>query len=142
MAKQKVLFLCTGNSARSQIAEAFLRQHGGEHYEVFSAGLEPKGINPFTIRVMDEINVDVRGQSSDAMRDMDGPFDYVITVCGHADEHCPAPLWQGGVKLHWPFEDPAAVTGDDSTIMTAFRQTRDQMEAQVQRWISENSPAG
>jgi arsenate reductase len=138
--RSKILVLCTGNSARSQMAEALLRQQAGTRYEVFSAGLEPKGINPFAIRAMDEIGIDIRGQRSKSMDEFVGQmaFDVVITVCGHADQHCPQALWnKGGVKLHWPFEDPAAVEGSDESKLRAFRETRDGLEAQIKRWVAE-----
>jgi len=140
MAKSNVLFLCTGNSARSQMAEAFLRQYAGDRFEALSAGLEPKGINPYTIRVMDEAGIDIRDQKSESTSDYMGRmfYRYVITVCSHADENCPQALWaQAGTKLHWPFEDPAAATGSDEAIMTKFREVRDQIEAKIKTWVSE-----
>ena len=93
--KENVLFLCTGNSARSQMAEALFRQHAGDQFDVYSAGIEPKGINPYSIRAMDEIGIDIRGQSSKSMEVFIGnvSFRYVITVCGHADQNCPQALW-------------------------------------------------
>lgn len=138
--KAKILVLCTGNSARSQMAEALLRQHAGERFEVYSAGLEPKGINPYAIRAMDEIGLDIRAQRSKSMEEFIGKmsFRYVITVCGHADEYCPQALWnKGGEKLHWPFEDPAAVEGDDAHKLGAFRQIRDGLETQIKQWAAE-----
>ncbi|HEX2907597.1 MAG TPA: arsenate reductase ArsC [Phototrophicaceae bacterium] len=138
--KPKVLFVCTGNSARSQMGEALLRHYAGEQMEVHSAGLEPKGINPLTIQVMDEIGLDIRGQSSKSLKEYMGRtfFQYVITVCGHADANCPQPLWsQGGVKLHWPFEDPAAVVGSDEAKLAQFRLVRDQMAEKVRAWLQE-----
>lgn len=143
MDKANVLFLCTGNSARSQMAEAFLRKYAGDRFEVFSAGLDPKGINPFTIQAMDEIGIDIRSQTSDPIKTYMGRmnFRYVITVCAHADARCPAPLWHRGTKLHWPFDDPAAATGTDDQISETFRQVRDQIEAKIKTWISELEPA-
>jgi arsenate reductase len=138
MAKQKILFLCTGNSARSQMAEALLRHHAGDQFEVFSAGLEPKGVNPFAIQAMDEVGIDIRGQWSKGTKEYMGRmfFNYVITVCGNADKSCPQALWaHGGKKLHWPFEDPAAVEGTDDEKLAAFRDTRDQIDAQIQAWV-------
>lgn len=138
--KQNVLFLCTGNSARSQMAEAFLKKYAGDDYDVFSAGLEPKGINPHTIRAMDEVGIDIRGQKSEATKDYMGKmfYKYVITVCGNADKNCPQALWaQSGVKLHWPFDDPAAATGSDEEIMMAFRQVRDQIDLKIKAWLEE-----
>jgi len=140
MAKSNVLFLCTGNSARSQIAEALLRHHAGDRFEVFSAGLEPKGINPYTIRVMDEVGIDVRGQKSESVSLYMARmfYRYIITVCSDADKSCPQALWvAGGTKLHWPFDDPAAATGDDEEIMATFRDIRDQIDAKIKVWLGE-----
>lgn len=140
MAKRNVLFLCTGNSARSQMAEGLLRHHANDQFEVHSAGIEPKGINPFSIKAMDEIGIDIRGQRSKGTKEYMGRvfFPFVITVCGHADATCPQALWaQGGVKLHWPFEDPAAVEGTDEEKLAAFREIRDQIDARIKRWLEE-----
>lgn len=140
MAKGNVLFLCTGNSARSQMAEAFLRHYGDNLFEVYSAGLEAKGMNPYTIRVMDEVGIDVRGQTSDNVSEIGGQryYRYVITVCAHADQNCPtAVLALGREKLHWNFDDPAAATGSDAEIMAKFREVRDLIEAKVKAWLGE-----
>lgn len=141
MSPQKtVLFLCTGNSARSQIGEALLRHFAGDRFEVHSAGLVPKGINPYTIRVMNEMGIDISNQWSKDTKEYMGRkfFHYVITVCGHADESCPQALWaQGGKKLHWPFDDPAAVEGSDDEKLAAFQATREQMSAKIQTWLRE-----
>jgi len=140
--KKRVLFLCTGNSARSQMAEGLLRHHADDQFEVFSAGLEAKGINPYTIRAMDEIGIDIRGQRSKDTSEYMGRmfFHYVITVCGNADKSCPQALWaQGGLKLHWPFEDPAVATGTDEEILAAFREIRDQIDARIKTWIKEQT---
>ena len=122
--QQNVLFLCTGNSARSQMAEAFLRHYGSDHFNVYSAGLHSQGVNPYTIKVMEEKGIDINKQTSDGVKDYMGriPFRYVITVCAHADANCPAPLWHMGEKLHWPFDDPAAATGTDEAITAEFPQ--------------------
>ena len=140
MAKQKLLFLCTGNSARSQMAEALLRERAGEAFEVYSAGLEPKGINPYAIRAMDELGIDIRSQRSKDTSEFMGRIflHHVITLCGHADKSCPQALWaQGGVKQHWPFDDPAAVEGDDAAKLEAFRTVRDQINARITVWLKE-----
>jgi arsenate reductase len=140
MEKRNVLFLCTGNSARSQMGEALLRHHAGEQFDVYSAGLEPKGLNPYAIRAMDELGIDIRGQHSKSTKEYMGRmfFHFVITVCGHADKSCPQALWaQGGKKLHWPFEDPAAVEGMDEEKLAAFQETRDALEACITFWIEE-----
>jgi arsenate reductase len=145
MANQKdnVLFLCTGNSARSQMGEGLLRQYAGDRFTVYSAGLDPKGVNPYTIRVMDEIGIDVRGHTSDPVKAYMGRmhFRYVITVCSDADDRCPTPLWSNGEKLHWPFDDPAKATGDDDAIMSEFRRVRDAIDARIKAWVAELEPA-
>lgn len=137
MDKQQVLFLCTGNSARSQMGESLLRHHADDRFDVYSAGLEPKGINPYTIRVMDEIGIDIRNQTSDSVQKYMGKmyFNYAITVCSDADKQCPHALWSRGIKLHWPFDDPASAEGTDEQILAKFREIRDQIDAQVQQWI-------
>lgn len=139
MAKQKVLFLCTGNSARSQMGEAFLRAIAGDRFEVYSAGIEPHGVNPYTVRVMDEIGIDISAHTSDPVERYMGQvdFDYVITVCGHADKTCPQALWSKGLKLHWGFDDPASETGDDNQKLTKFREIRDLIGAKVRGWVEE-----
>jgi arsenate reductase (thioredoxin) len=127
MAKQRVLFLCTGNSARSQMGEAFLRHYADEQFEVHSAGLDPKGINPYTIRVMDEIGIDIRNQTSDSVRKYMGfmHFNYAITVCSDADKNCPHALWS------------RAIDGTDEEKLAKFREVRDQIAAKVQNWVAE-----
>lgn len=142
VAKTKVLFLCTGNSARSQMAEAFLRKHGGDRFEAYSAGLEPKGINPYTRRVLEEVGIDMAGQTSKDLSTYLGKlhFGYLITVCSNAEERCP--VFPGiGIRLHWPFEDPAAVEGSDDEKLAKFRQVRDQIEARILQWLSEDRHA-
>lgn len=140
MTKQNVLVLCTGNSARSQMAEALLRKYAGDQFEVFSAGLEPKGLNPFAVQAMDEIGIDIRGQHSKSVKAFMGRvfLRYVITVCSDADRSCPQALWaHGGTRLHWPFDDPAAVEGTNEEKLAKFREVRDQIAAKVQSWVAE-----
>jgi arsenate reductase len=134
--RQKLLFLCTGNSARSQMAEAILRRQAGDRFEVFSAGLEPKGINPLTVKVLEEKGYDLTGQYSKSLDEYMGKaqFDYLITVCGNAEERCP--FFPGmGTRLHWPFDDPAVVEGNDADKLKAFRNTRDAIETQILDWL-------
>ena len=136
--KTKVLFLCTGNSCRSQIAEAWLRLLGGESFEVYSAGLEPHGVNPFTTAVMEEAGIDISNQRSKHIDAYIGKvnFDYLITVCGNADERCP--YFPGmGTRLHWPFEDPAAFLGPEDQKMDKFREVRGKIKAKIQTWLAE-----
>lgn len=138
MAKPNVIFLFTGNSARSQMGEALLRHHAGDQFEVFSAGIEPKGLNPYAIRAMNEIGIDIRGQRSKGSKEYMGRmfFRYLITVCSDADEACPQALWaQSGKKLYWPFDDPAKATGTDEEIMATFRAIRDQIDHKVLAWL-------
>ncbi len=140
MRKRNVLFLCTGNSARSQMGEGLLRRAAGDRFEIYSAGLEPKGMNPFTVQAMDEIGIDVRSQWSKSVKEYMGRifFHYVITVCGDADESCPQALWaNGGIKLHFPFDDPAALVGTDEEKLALFRRVRDEIDARLQRWLAE-----
>jgi len=138
MSKPRVLFLCTGNSARSIMAEALLRYYASDHFEVFSAGLEPKGINPYTIRVMNEIGLDVSGgRSTDVMEYLGKThMGYVVTVCSNAEERCPIFPF-GTQRLHWPFEDPAALAGTDADKLAKFRAVRDQIDARIRAWLSE-----
>jgi len=141
MNKQRVLFLCTGNSARSQMAEAFLRKHGGDHFEAHSAGLEPKGLNPFTVKVMDEIGIDVSGQTSKGVDTYLGKvlFQYLITVCDDADKNCPT-VWPGVTnRMHWSFQDPAAVESSDEEKLAKFREVRDLIEVKIKSWLAEQS---
>ena len=126
-----ILFLCTGNSCRSQIAEGWARHIGGDSMHVQSAGIEAHGKNPRAIEVMREIGIDISGQESTVVNnDMLHDADVVVTVCGHADEQCPI-LPPGITRLHWPLTDPAKATGTEEQIMTEFRATRDEIEGRV-----------
>jgi arsenate reductase len=139
MEKTRVLFLCTGNSARSQMAEAFLRAYGGEQFEAYSAGLEPKGMNPLTVQVMNEIGYDLQGQYSKGVDAYLGKvlFQYLITVCDQAEKNCPA-VWPGvSYRMHWSFEDPAALEGTEEEKLAKFRDVRDQIDRQVRTWVAE-----
>lgn len=144
MRKTKVLFLCTGNSARSQMAEAFLREYAGDRFEAYSAGLEPKGINPYTIRVMEEIGLSLGRHHSKALSEYMGQvhFGYMITVCADAEEKCPSVFPGMGQRLHWGFEDPAAFVGSDDDTLHEFRQVRDQIDEQIKAWLVELGVAG
>jgi arsenate reductase len=138
MSKAKVLFLCTGNSARSQIAEAFLRKYGGDEFEAYSAGLEPKGINPYTSHVMEEIGLNLSGQYSKHIREYMGKvhFAYVITLCDEAEASCPTTFPGIGRRLHWSVEDPAAFLGSNDEKLSKFRKVRDQIERTIKEWLS------
>jgi arsenate reductase len=139
MSKAKVLFLCTGNSARSQMAEAFLRKCGGEQFEAYSAGLEPKDINPYTNRVMEEIGVSLSSQYSKHLKEYMGKvhFGYLITVCDKAEKDCPTAFPSISHRIHWSFEDPAAFVGTDEEKLTKFREVRDRIERRIKEWLIE-----
>lgn len=135
----RILFLCTGNSARSQMAEAFVRKYGDDIFEAHSAGLEPRGLHPLTIEVMNEIGIDVSGQRSKGVDEYLGKvlFQYLITVCDDADKNCPT-VWPGVSKrMHWSFEDPAALEGSHEEKVAKFREVRDQIESKIKSWLKE-----
>jgi arsenate reductase (thioredoxin) len=126
-----LLFLCTGNSCRSQMAEGWARSLGPQWLQVESAGIEAHGKNPRAIAVMNEAGVDISQQESTRVtEDMLHHADLVVTVCGHADEHCPV-LPAGTRKEHWPLDDPAKATGSDEEILARFRATRDEVRRRV-----------
>jgi arsenate reductase (thioredoxin) len=140
MDKQRVLFLCTGNSARSQMAEAFLREYGDDIFEPYSAGLEPKGLNPLTIKVMEEIGIDISNQQSKGIETYLGKmlFQYLITVCDDADRNCPT-VWPGvSTRIHWSFEDPARFEGTEAEKLAKFREVRDLIESKITTWVAEH----
>jgi arsenate reductase (thioredoxin) len=141
LSKTKVLFMCTGNSARSQIAEAILRKYAGDKYDVYSAGLEPKGINPNTEQVLQEIGVSFEGHYAKHVREYMGKinFGYLITVCSDAEDKCPATFPGVSHRLHWSFEDPAAFVGSDEEKLQKFRDIRDQIDQQIKNWLAEYS---
>jgi arsenate reductase len=129
--KQRVLFLCTGNSARSQMAEGILRHLAGDRFEVFSAGTKPNVVNPHAIEAMREIGVDISHHRSKHVSEYFGkPMDTVITVCDNAKETCPI---FPGVKhqIHWSFEDPAAAEGTEEEKLAVFRTIRDQIFGRI-----------
>src|SRR6266508_2651641 len=139
MGKQKVLFLCTGNSARSQMAEAFVRKYAGDTFEAHSAGLEPKRVNPLTIRVMNEVGIDISNQTSKGIETYLGKmlFQYLITVCDDAEKNCPT-VWPGvSTRMHWSFEDPAKFEGPELEQLLKFREVRDHMEKRIKEWVAE-----
>ncbi len=131
----RVLFVCTGNSARSQIAEALLRQYGGDDFAAFSAGTEPKGVNPFTVRVLSEVGIDWSAARAKSVREYLGePFDYVITVCDRARQTCPVFPGEHN-SLHWGLDDPAEVEGSDAERIAAFRRTLVEVSARLRPFI-------
>lgn len=135
----KVLFLCVHNSARSQMAEAFLKKLGGDRFEVESAGLEPGKLNPFVVRAMAEVGLDISGNPTKSVWDLFKAgriYQVVVTVCSkEAAEKCP--IFPGlSEKHHWPFNDPSTFTGSDEEIMAGVRKVRDQIEAAVKDFVS------
>jgi arsenate reductase len=131
MSKPKILVVCTGNSARSQMAEGLFRHHLGDRYEVQSAGTKPTQVRPEAIAVMREIGIDISGHRSKSINEFMGEeFRYVITVCDNANESCP--VFPGKTeRIHWSFEDPAATQGAEEERKAAFRRIRDQIEARI-----------
>lgn len=140
---RKVIFICTGNSARSQMAEALLRVRGGTNDEVYSAGMTAKGMNPLTVQVMDEIGIDVRGQRSKSVREYMGrmKFDDAVVVCRRAEDDCPTIFADAKRQHRWIFDDPARAEGTDEQRLTAFRAVRDAIDARIQLWLTETAEA-
>jgi len=135
MEKKRVLVLCTGNSARSQMGEGLFRHEGRGLYEVSSAGTKPTHVRPEAIAVMKELGIDISGHRSKSVNDFDGQsFDYVVTVCDNARDSCP--IFPGAVqRIHWSFEDPAAVEGSETERLAAFRRIRDQIHERVKAFV-------
>ena len=131
----RVLFLCTHNSARSQMAEGFLRAMAGDRFGAGSAGTEKTSVNPLATRAMAELGIDLGGHTSKLYADVaSGPWDYLITVCDDANERCP---WvPGSVKrLHWSFPDPSRATGSEEERLAVFRRVRDQIQERLTDWL-------
>ncbi len=142
MGKRRVLFLCTGNACRSQMAEGWLRRLGGDRYEVLSAGTRPQGVNPLAVRVMAEVGVDLSSHTSDPVgRYLDRDLDLLVTVCGGARESCP--VFAGRVRehRHWPVDDPAGASGTDEQVLAVFRRVRDEIRGRVEALLNEEGPA-
>jgi arsenate reductase len=134
--KDRVLFLCTHNSARSQMAEGLLRHLDGERFEVMSAGTEATQVRPLAVRAMEEIGVDISGQESKTLEHyIDEPFDYVITVCDEANEACPF-FPRVSTRLHWSFEDPSRAVGSDEERLAVFRRVRDGLLGRLARELT------
>jgi arsenate reductase len=133
--KKRVLILCTGNSARSQMAEGLLRAMGGERYEAFSAGTRPSAVRAEAIAVMRELGIDISAQRSKSVDEfLDREIDLIVTVCDNARESCPV-FPARCERLHWPFADPAAVEGPDTVRLAAFREVRDQIRARLAEFL-------
>lgn len=140
---KRVLFLCTGNSARSQMAEAFLRKLGGGKYEAYSAGMEARGLHPLTVQVMAEVGIDVSGQQSKSLKEYMGrmTFEDAVIVCRKAEEDCPK-LSADAKRIHrWLFDDPVRGNGTDEEKLARFRDVRDQIEARIKLWLAETEEA-
>jgi arsenate reductase (thioredoxin) len=130
--RARVLFLCTHNSARSQMAEGLLKHVAGDRFEAMSAGTEATSVRPLAIRAMEEVGIDISGQESKTLdRYLREPFDYVITVCDDANEACP--FFPGAqIRLHWSFEDPSKAKGSEEERLAVFRSVRDRIKDRVQ----------
>ena len=135
--KTRVLFLCTGNSCRSQMAEGLLRHLAGDRFEVASAGTDPQGLNPGAVTAMREIGIDIAHHQSRHVDQFAGQqFDYVITVCDRAKESCP--IFPGTFSLHWSFDDPASVVGTVEERQTVFRRVRDEIAERVRDFVQKD----
>ncbi len=137
--KVKVLFLCTRNSCRSQMAEGFLKHLAPGRYEVLSAGMEPKPIHPLAIKVMEEVGIDIGSQKPTDVNSVIGRyiFAYVIFVCEHAQKNCPRIFPGFGDHAYWPFEDPEGFEGSEEEKLDKFREVRDQIRARIEDWLKE-----
>ena len=141
MRKRSVLFLCTGNSCRSQMAEGLLRQVAGDRFDVFSAGTRPAGLNPDSVRAMQEVGIDIAGHRSKCVDEYAGrEFDFVITVCDAARQSCPV-FPSAAVRLHWDLEDPAAARGSDDERMHVFRSIRDEIAGRIREFLEKEASA-
>src|SRR5688572_18780176 len=138
-ARQRVLFLCTHNSARSQMAEGLLRHLAGDRFEVASAGTEATSVRPEAIEAMAELGVDISGQSSKTLeRYLEEPFDQVVTVCDDANETCP--VFPGAKsRLHWSFRDPSRAEGSEEERLEVFRKVRDEIQGRIREELIEGS---
>ena len=134
--KKRVLILCTGNSARSQMAEGLLRHDAGNVFDVYSAGVEPTLVRPEAVEAMNDIGIDISNHRSKSVDEFAGQeFDYVITVCDNANQQCP--VFPGKTRrIHWSFEDPAAARGDADAKRAVFRRVRDEMRDQLRRFAA------
>lgn len=143
MTKQSVLFLCAHNAARSQMAEALLRKHAGDRFEVVSAGLEPTAVHPLTVRVLNEVGVDVSGQRAKGLDGLMGKksFQLAIIVCERTQRNCPTIYPFALQRLDWPFEDPAEAQGTEEEQLQKFRDIRDQIEARILEWLKDPTTA-
>jgi arsenate reductase len=142
MSKKAVLFLCTANSARSQMAEAFLRKYAGDRFEAHSAGLEPTEVHPLTVQVMREAGIDMAGHHAKSLSRFLGKLTvhYAVFLCDRAERACPF-VWPSAIAhLSWPFDDPAAGEGSEEEKLARFRSVRDQIEQRIKGWLAETLP--
>ncbi|MDQ1914007.1 arsenate reductase (thioredoxin) [Paenibacillus sp. GD4] len=138
MEKKLVYFLCTGNSCRSQIADGFLKALGSGKYEVKSAGLEAHGLNPRAVQTMKEAGIDISNHTSDVIDpEILSKADYIITLCGHANDNCPVVRNEKAERWHWGFDDPAKATGTEEEITAKFREVRDSIQARIEQFVKE-----
>jgi len=137
----RILFVCTGNSCRSQMAEGLMRTIGGDHVRVFSAGTEPKPVHPMAVQVLKEVDIDISGQQSKHVDSFAGEtFDFVITVCDRARQQCPT-VPGAHERIHWGFDDPAAVTGPEADRLRVFRRVRDEIRQRLRLFFLANGIA-
>lgn len=136
--RKRILVLCTGNAARSQMAEGLLRHLAGDQFEVFSGGLVPSYVRPNAITAMKELGIDISHHRSKSLNEfLDTPFDYVITVCDHASQHCP--IFPGPAKrIHWSIADPVVI-GDDEAQLEAFRLARNDLKNRIERFVADET---
>ena len=139
--KKRILFLCIGNSCRSQMAEGLLRNMAPGRFDVHSAGVMAAGLNPNAVKVMAELGIDISGQRSKLVDEFsEQAFDYAVTVCDVSPHGpCPVFLGQAGRRLHWPFEDPVCAGGDEEEVLGVFRRVRDQIRARLESFVSEET---
>lgn len=139
MAKPTVLFVCSHNSARSQMAEGWLRALAGDRYEVASAGVEPGVLNPLSVKAMAEVGIDLTSHRAKGVKELLGhmPVHHLVVVCDKAAQTCPR-VWPGMKERHfWPFDDPSAATGSEEERLTLFRRVRDEIRAKIESWLAE-----
>jgi arsenate reductase len=141
MKMPRVLFLGTTNAGRSLMAEAILRDHAGDRFEAYSAGLDPQGISAYTLQVLQEAGIDTTGLRAKSVDEYLGKvhFGYVITVCDWAEQHCPTAFLTMGQRLHWALDDPLKVAGSEEEKREVFRRVRDEMDALIGAWLGKQS---
>jgi arsenate reductase len=136
--QQRVLFLCTGNTSRSQMAQAILRDRASERFEALSAGLDPSEVRPEALAVLEEVGISTEGLRSKGVDEYLGHMHihFLITVCDHAEKNCPRIWPQGGQRVFWPVDDPAKVEGSEEARLAAYRQARDELTQLIEEWIA------